>query len=266
MTEQINTLPLAEMEEIIRGGAKIMLEADALRMNVVQKAGTANFVTEYDVRVQRYLEEAFSKLMPGCAFLAEEEERDSTPIGSGYTFIIDPIDGTTNFMLGRRASCISVALLWDGVPVYGAVLDPYADRFYMAMKGKGAFCSGHPIRVSEREPDMGVAAIGTAPYYRELSKSVADTILALLDNFADIRRVGSAALDLCDVACGASEAYCEPILSPWDFAAGRLIVQEAGGIVTDYFGNDLPVDKKTSVLAASPISYEALCRAVKGKL
>ena len=94
-----------QIEEVIRDAAKIMHEADSARqMQIERKSGTANFVTEYDVRVQRFLEERLSLLLPGCAFLAEEEGEGENPLLDGYTFIIDPIDGTTNFMLGRRAS------------------------------------------------------------------------------------------------------------------------------------------------------------------
>jgi len=262
-TTEKTALPLADLEWIIREAAKLMLEADSARMHVEEKSGTANFVTEYDVRVQRTLQAAFSELLPGCGYLAEEEGESENAIGAGYTFIIDPIDGTTNFMLGRRASCISVALLEDSKTVYGAIYDPYADRFYMATAGGGAFCNGQPIHVSDREPLKGVAAIGTAPYYKEtLSRPVTEIIYAMLQNFGDIRRVGSAALDLCDVACGVSVAYCEPILSPWDFAAGRLLVEEAGGIVTDMHGDPLPQDKPAGVLAASPKAYETLKKTV----
>ena len=122
--EENGLLPDGNIEKIIRDGAKIMLEADGHRLSVKQKSGTANFVTEYDVKVQHYLENEFSKLIPDCSFLAEEEDDSKNKIGEGYTFVIDPIDGTTNFMMGRRASCISVALLKNHKTVFGAIFDP----------------------------------------------------------------------------------------------------------------------------------------------
>ena len=156
---------LKGIEETIRDAASIMREAESAReMNIERKCGTANFVTEYDVKVQRFLEERFSKILPGCSFLAEEEGEDKKPIGDGYTFIIDPIDGTMNFMLGRRASCISVGLLKNKAQIYGAVYDPYADKFYSAVRGEGAFCNGKPIHTADREPSTALASIGTAPY------------------------------------------------------------------------------------------------------
>ena len=260
-------LPTTEIETIIKNAAKLMLEADSQRLTVQHKSGSANFVTEYDVKVQRYLQEQFLQLLPDCCFLAEEEGENENPLGDDYTFIIDPIDGTTNFMLGRRASCISVALFKDKKAVYAAVYDPYADRFYSAMPQKGAFCNGQPMHVSNREPKMSLALIGTAPYYKDtLARKVTDLIYDLLMHFGDIRRVGSAALDICSVACGEAEAYLEPILSPWDFAAGALILTEAGGIITDFSGEPLTFDKPHSLLCGTPTAYDTARRIAQNNL
>ena len=259
-------LPDGSIEQIIRDGAKIMIEADAQRLQVKQKSGTANFVTEYDVRVQRFLEEKLGELIPESEFLAEEGESDN-PVGDGYTFVIDPIDGTTNFMFGRRASAISVALLKNKNAVYGAIFDPYSNRYYSAHFGGGAYCNHRRIAVSEREPGVGIASLGTSPYNRDtMARPVTEITYELLMNFGDIRRIGSAALELCAVACGELDVYCEPILSPWDFAAGKLILTEAGGVVTDFDGGELPCDRPTSVLATTPKSFTAALKAVAGKI
>lgn len=260
-------LPDGSIEKIIRDGAEIMLEADGHRLHIKQKAGTANFVTEYDVRVQHFLEEKLKELIPECAFLAEEEGESDNPVGDGYTFVIDPIDGTTNFMLGRRASCVSVALLKNKRPVYGAIFDPYANRYYAARPGMGAYCNHRKIAVSDREPAVGVASLGTSPYNRDtMARPVTEIMYGLLMNFGDIRRVGSAALAICAVACGESDSYCEPILSPWDFAAGMLILKEAGGVACDFEGNELGFDGPTSVLATTPTSLATVLSVVKGKI
>lgn len=265
--EENNLLPDGSIEKIIREAAKIMLSADADRLQVKQKDGSANFVTEYDVKVQHFLQNEFSALIPGCAFLAEEEGESENPLSDAYTFIIDPIDGTTNFMLGRRASCISVALLKDQKPVYGAVYDPYSDRYYSAMPGKGAFCNEQPIHVSNRPAFAGVALLGSAPYQKERTgRAVAEIAYELLMQFADLRRIGSAALEICSVACGEAESYCEPILSPWDFAACSLILTEAGGRVTDFNGNPIRYDHPTPVLAATSTVYDTILSIVKDKI
>lgn len=257
-----------DIEKIIREAANIMHEAEEKRaMQVEKKSGTANFVTEYDVRVQRFLEERFSELLPECAFLAEEEGEGENPLTDGYTFIIDPIDGTTNFMLARRASCISVGLLKDKAQIYGAVYDPYSDRYYSAISGEGAFCNGKPIHVSKRAPAVAIASIGTAPYNRDtMAVPVSKIFYELLTNFADVRRIGSAALEICAVACGELDVYCESVLSPWDYAGATLILKEAGGIATDFNGTALQFEKQSSVIASTAECFDTVRKIVAGKI
>ncbi len=265
MQDILSVFPDREVEEIIREASKIMLEADNHRMRVEKKDGAANFVTEYDVKVQRFLEEKFTALLPGCGFLAEEEGENENPLGDGYTFIIDPIDGTTNFMFGRRASCISVGVFYNRQALYGAVYDPYADRFYSAKAGQGAYLNGERIFTADRDPSVGIAYIGSAPYYREKTgRIIAETTYEILMHFGDIRRLGSAALEICSIASGEADVYCEPILSPWDHAAAGLILKEAGGIVTDYHGDPLGYNGPSSVLAATKASYDTAQNLLKG--
>ena len=256
-----------DIEKIIRESAKIMMEAEVHRIESIQKSGTANFVTEYDVRVQEFLTEKFTALIPGCKFLAEEKGEDENPLQDGYTFIIDPIDGTTNFILGRRASCISVCLLKDKKAIVAGIFDPYSNRYYSARVGGGAYCNGKKISVSNRKERSAIASLGTSPYYRDtMGKPVTEIMFGLLMNFGDIRRIGSAALELCAVACGETDVYCEPLLSPWDFAAGKLIITEAGGIITNFEGEELVDGIESSVLASTPSSYQTVLDIVKGKI
>ena len=256
-----------KIEQIIREGGSIMLEANTAALNIKQKCGTANFVTEFDVRVQHFLEKSFKQLIPECKFLAEEEGENENPVGDGYTFVIDPIDGTTNFMLSRRSSCISVALFKDRKPAYGAIFDPYTNRYFAAIPGKGAYCNHRSISVARRDPTVGLADIGTAPYYRDtMADTVTKIFRGLLLRFGDVRRIGSAALSICSVASGEADVFCEPILSAWDFAAGAIILTEAGGIATDFNGDPLPIDKPSCVLMATPSSFETALSIVKEKI
>ncbi len=257
-----------KIENIIRKASLIMLSAEEYRnMHIEEKSGSANFVTEYDVKVQRFLERKLKEIIPDCSFLCEEEGEDENPLGDSYTFIIDPIDGTTNFMLGRRASCISVALSKDKEPIYGAVYDPYHDLYYSAIKGAGAFCNKKPIRPSERIPRHAIASIGTAPYNRDtMARPVTEIVYGLLNNFADIRRIGSAALEICAVACGELDVYCEPVLSPWDFAAAALIAKEAGAIISQFNGAELNYGKKCSVVCANKSTYDTVMKVIEDKI
>ena len=254
---RISSLPLAEMETLIRKAGAIMRSVpDEVRNNPECKEGSANFVTAYDVKVQEFLKEGLSRLFPTAAFFAEEDGESSRAIGSGYTFIIDPIDGTTNFMCGYNTSAVSVGLLLDGQPIFGGIYDPYRDEYFSAVAGQGATCNGDPIRVSERPVTRGIVAIGSAPYRKDtLLETMISMTAELFRTFADFRRSGSAALDICHVACGRLDAFCEPILSPWDYAAGSVILAEAGGIATNFAGKPLDLSAPSSCVFGSRIAH-----------
>ncbi len=219
---------------------------------VEEKEGTANFVTIYDIRVQNLLTDALQKIFPDAAFLAEEDTAHSTIAQNGYVFVIDPIDGTTNFIHHSGTSAISVGLLWNGSPVFGAIYDPYRDEMFHARRGIGAFLNGKAIHTADRPPEKAVYAVGTAPYYKDtLTESSFHMMRALFLSGADIRRSGSAAIDLAAVACGRADGFCELYLSPWDFTAGALLITEAGGFFDT--GTDAVLDftQKSSVIAGS---------------
>lgn len=215
---------LKSIEEITRRAARIMLEAE--NSPVHEKEGHYNFVTDADVQVQRTLIAELGALLPEACFFAEEQENQR--LTDRDTFVIDPIDGTLNFMRGRRASAISIALLRGREPVLGLVYDPYHDEMFTALKGRGARLNGDPIHASEMPFERAMVAFGTSPYNSELAQRTLEIAREFLLNAGDLRRVGSAALDLCSVACGRSDVYYELQLSPWDFAAGSLIALEAG--------------------------------------
>lgn len=233
-----------------------------------QKGGTFNYVTEYDVKVQRFLEENLSKLIPDARFLAEEEGEDRRSLG-GRTFIIDPIDGTSNFIHGLGPSAISVALFDGDAAEFGAIYLPYTGEMFYAEKGGGAFLNGKPIRVSPLPLEKALACFGTTPYMRDtMSGAVTELMHGLLVRSVDVRRFGAAAADLCFVACGRAAAFCEMLLSPWDIAAGSLIVTEAGGVVSRFDGSALTFDGKCSIVAANKESYAQaleICSQISGK-
>lgn len=222
--------------------------------DVYTKEGHANFVTQGDIAVQKFLLPRLQKICPDSVFLAEEREND--PLTAQPTWIVDPIDGTFNYMHGRGCSAVSIALLVDQKPILGVVLNPYRNELFYAEKGKGAFLNGKEIHVADTPFEQAMIGFGTSPYKPALAKRSMAAALRFLLEAGDIRRLGSAALDLCDVACGRSDVFFELILSPWDVAAGALIVQEAGGIF------DTPEQAQVSfaipacILAASPACFE----------
>ena len=240
---------------------EIMLSAHGVEAegDIDEKSGTANFVTVFDVRVQEFLKAEILKILPDAYFIAEEQENDASSLDHDYCFIIDPIDGTANFVHGCRRSAISLAVKECGVTVFGAVYDPYLDEMFCATLGGGAFCNGAPISVGDRTPERGLAVFGTAPYQKDRYGAATFSLAERVFHTArDVRRSGSAALDLAYVAAGRYDMYFELSLSPWDIAAGLLLVSEAGGTVSDIRGDEPPLDAATSIVAASPTCYPYL--------
>lgn len=246
---------------IMKEAAKLMLSAHSVEEDdsIGAKSGDANFVTVYDKATQDYLISEISKAVPGATFVAEEQENDFSVLMGDYVFVIDPIDGTTNFIHGYMHSSISVACVSSGEIVFGAVYNPYLDEMFYAERGCGAFLNERKISVSERDLKSAVCCFGTSPYYKdELADKTFSIAKALFLKVADIRRLASAALDLCYIAAGRADMFFELRLSPWDFAAGALIITEAGGVITDFDGNPINLSKPCSILAASKAAYPSL--------
>ena len=219
-----------------------------------EKDSARNLVTDYDRQVQALLEQALGETFPGATFFAEEEEQHVFA-KSGELFVIDPIDGTSNFVHGLGHSAVSVALLRDGEPAAGVVYDPFAQRMYTAERGQGARCNGVPCRVGTEDLAHGLCLFGTSPYDEDTHGLTCALFAAMLDAANDLRRMGAAALDLCDLARGAGAVFFEARLRPWDYAAAALILQEAGGVVTDFAGAPLSLSEPSSVLAGNPTAY-----------
>lgn len=245
---------------IIKNAGEIILSASSDK-SFDKKSGTANFVTAYDVAVQNYLMENIKKEIPNALFIAEEKDNDNSALDSECCFIIDPIDGTTNFIHDYRHSCISVAMVNGGECVLGIIYDPYQNEIFHAIKGKGAYLNGKAICVSDTPFELAVVLFGSAPYDKP---GLADKTFAFTKELflktSDIRRSGSAALDLAYLACGRCDIFFEFMLSPWDFAAGQLLVTEAGGVITDARGQKPSLASKTPIFAATPKNHEELIK------
>lgn len=241
------------MVEIIKEAAEIMTTAVDIE-NKTEEKGERNFVTEYDVKVQSFLKDKLSHLLPEAVFLGEEGECKADPY-KGYCFICDPIDGTANFRRSYKHSAISLALALNGEIVSAAVINPWLCEVFYAEKGQGAYMNGKKISVSSRDLEHSFVAFGTSPYYPELAKKTIEMLGEIVPITEDIRRVGTAALDLCYVANGRNDMFFELSLFPWDYAAASLIITEAGGIITDSAQNMLPLHKRTSVYAGNKFAY-----------
>lgn len=242
-----------KIADIVRNCGKIILEADRDEKMVDTKSGHANFVTTYDKMVQKRLQEELLCVLPEAVFVGEEEDIHAS-IQKGYAFIVDPIDGTTNFIKDYHTSAISVGVTLDGEPYIGVVYNPYLDEMFTAKRGEGAYLNNTAIHVSGEPLSNGIVLFGTAPYYEELNQKSFELAYDYFKKSLDVRRSGSAALDLCSVAAGRAEVFFELKLSPWDYAAGALLVTEAGGKVTTFEGSAITLGQPCSVLATNGIA------------
>ncbi|MBR5442268.1 MAG: inositol monophosphatase [Clostridia bacterium] len=240
--------------EIVKSAGEIILSAHNQESAVTAKEGKKNFVTKYDVAVQEFLFRELGKAFPKAEFVGEESENDFE--SKALRFIIDPIDGTTNFMQDYRCSCISVALCEGNSIITAVVYNPYNKELFSAEAGKGAYLNGEKIQVSDRPLSDGLALFGTSPYHPENTDETFALLRKVFDFSRDIRRSGSAAYDICMVACGRCEVFFEKELQPWDVAAGTLILKEAGGIATNYDGKEIDFSKPEDVVFANSAAYK----------
>lgn len=251
LSEQIQAIAREAGEIILRAG--ISSENAITGETVSAKPGHANYVTFYDGQVQSFLFDRLSKILPQAAFYGEEDGKNVflDSYRTGDTFVIDPIDGTSNFMKGYRPSVISIGLLRDGEPWLGVVYAPFSDQMFSAVRGEGAYENGIPIHSSEDPLETSLVLMGTAPYREDLSGKAFALGARYISRCIDIRRSGSAAWDFCMVASGRIGFYFEPQACLYDFAAGACIAMEAGAAVTDLYGNPISFTGDSSLAAAS---------------
>ena len=214
------------------------------------KEGHANYVTNIDCMVQAFLEKALLQLLPGSQFIGEEKE--NAALTDAPTWIVDPLDGTTNLIHEYRMSAVSIALCENRQPVLGLIWQPYTREMFFAEKGRGAFLNDRPIHVASTPFSEALVSFGTAPYNEELEETGIAMAAEFLHLCADIRRTGSAAMDLANLAAGRTDAYFEMRLKPWDYAAGSLIVQEAGGRIQMPLVGNLDYSQSTAIVAGTP--------------
>ena len=235
--------------EIVKeGGALFQNRAEAACIRV---KGVSDYVTEVDFHVQEHIRTRLMQEWPGVQFMGEEKDNSGIDFTKAV-WILDPVDGTTNLIHDFRQSAVSLALYEGGSPVCGVVYQPYTQELFYAQAGGGAFLNGTPIHVSKaRGMEECLISIGTAPYEHEYAEWNFDLFRRIFLDCQDVRRLGSAAIDLAYVACGRTDAFFERSLKPWDFAAGRILVEEAGGTVTDFEGNSPDFRKKGSILGSN---------------
>ena len=243
-----------QIEAVIREAGQMILDAHIEKNNIHQKTGPANFVTDYDVKIQRFLIDRLSDLYPDAGYYGEEDTEGNKRSIEGQAFFIDPIDGTTNFMFDYHNSCVSVGLAEDGKMKAGWVFNPYTDQFWNAWRGEGAWLNGKELKMEERGLENGICAFGCARY--NAGDGIFDILPTLFTRSLSIRNGGSAAIDLCRIASGSNVAYIEMLLQPYDYAAASVIIEEAGGCISQVDGSVITLDKGCPIVAGTPKAVE----------
>lgn len=246
-----------ELEPILRLAGELLLTFYGKKLEITEKP-LNGFVTQADVASEEYLIVALKKLFPQASFYAEESGKSGNL--SDYCWVIDPLDGTTNFAHEIPYWCISVALTYKNMPIVGAIYNPILDEFFYGEQGKGAWCNGEPIRISEPLAFKDALIAVGIPYTHGVP------IIHLVERIANhtfgIRHLGAIALDLANIACGRLDGVVLTGLAWWDVAAGMVILTEAGGKITDFEGNPLIPGYKTA-FAGGKIVYTSLVNLIK---
>ena len=258
-------MPASALMNVMIGAARKAGRSLARDFGEVEKLqvsikGPANFVSAADLRAEEIIHAELSKSRPGYGFLMEERGQVSGPDES-HRWIVDPLDGTTNFLHGIPLFCISIGLERDGQLVAGVIYNPAADELFTAERGKGAFLNDRRLRVSaRRELADAVVATGIPHRGRPEHARFQQELKILMPELAGIRRTGSAAIDLAWTAAGRFDTYWERNIEPWDMAAGIVLVREAGGLASDASGEGNMFETGTIVAGAPGVQRAVLAK------
>lgn len=243
-----------------RKASRVILRyVDQVEQIEITQKSVNDYVTQVDKQSEEIILTEIKKAYPAHAFYTEETTNDPSALKKDYCWIIDPIDGTRNFMHGLPHFAISIALQVKGELEVGLVYDPVRQELFTATRGKGAYLNSRRIRVSPtKKLEHCLIATGFPFYNKESTSDFLKTFEKVFMRCGDIRRAGSAALDLAYVAAGRIDGLWENGLEAWDIAAGILLIKEAGGIVSDYHGNDTCLKSGEVVVGNQKIQKELL--------
>lgn len=245
---------LQDVRAAVRDAARYMINTEDL--SVQMKGDVTNLCTSADLAIQDFLSRELRRILPESGFLGEEEDLVDT--AHDAVWIVDPIDGTANFTRGIPECCISVALKYRDEIVLGVVYNPYHEHLFEAVKGGGARLNGNPIHVSDRPFSNGLLFTAMSLYDKRYAATCEAIIMDAYYRCNDVRRSGSCALELCYIACGLCELFFEYRVQAWDYAAGYLILTEAGGVLTGWNGSVLKCDSPTILIGANTRENHAI--------
>lgn len=257
MSFDLNTITINTILPIIREVAdKYLTREDSQHITV---KGDSNFVTEVDTNIEKAMKERLSALYPEIQFMGEESDNEGLDF-SRPLWILDPVDGTSNLIHDFQNSSMSLALAVEKQVVFGIIYHYSTKEYFYAKKGEGAYVNATPLHVSNTtELSRSLVSFGTSPYDKAtLGEKNCETLKQIFFLCEDIRRIGSAAIELAYVAAGRVDIYLERNLKPWDYAAAIIIIEESGGIITDYKGQAVDISKPCDILAGNKIVHKKL--------
>ncbi len=241
---------------------KLSAEFTKGEFTTTQKDSHVNFVTSADIAVQKFLEKELVSLLPGSAFFGEEGNESVR--SAEYLWIVDPIDGTVNFSRGIDECAISVGLMQGEKAILGVIYAPFKDQLYYATLGGGAYFNGKPMKTSDRDFKSSLFCTALSLYKKEYADTCLEIMRETYSKCTDLRRFGSCALDICHLAKGECELFFEFRVFPWDYAAGFVILREAGGVITGLDGEHLQFDRTSPIIAANNVeNHRKLLEIVK---
>jgi len=232
-----------------------------------------DFITAVDIGISDFLKEKFAKEFPDVGFVTEEENSHTL---LNKSFILDPIDGTTNLIYDYQMSSISLAYQEDNDVKFGVVFNPFTNEMFFSIKGKGSHLfrtdrgiaslikkgvenyTANTLKVSDREFSKSIIEFGANVSNKKIAKETFKRARRIFENCLDLRRICSTAITICYIAAGRIDGYFEKIIKPWDFAAGMLILAEAGGKSSTWEGENLPLDKSCSIICSNTVNYDLL--------
>jgi myo-inositol-1(or 4)-monophosphatase len=250
---------LTESVVIVREtGQWILQQSSQFSSSDIIYKGTNDLVSFVDQQAEAKLKQGLAQIFPEAKFIAEETSSNYDEVGDGYYWVIDPLDGTTNFLHKLPVFAVSVGLIYQKQPILGLIYEPNRDELFTAAKGQGAHLNGKPIQVSpEKSLSKSLLATGFPYYDFSYQDRYLELLKELMRSSHGLRRMGAAAIDLAYTACGRFEGFFEANLKPWDVAAGKIIIEEAGGMVTNFSGGQ-EVIFKGEIIGAGPIFSEFL--------
>lgn len=257
----MNIPTLSDLESLARSAGEILRSGYGKNHNIQQKTTAIDLVTEMDHRSEAYLTSAILSRFPGHSLMAEENGK--TAGLAGHLWIIDPLDGTVNYAHHIPVFCVSIAYAHQGQVELAVVYDPLRDECFSAELGRGAFLNGELITAASAETLQNALLATGFPYDVHQTHTNLELFTRFVAQAQGIRRLGSAALDCCYVACGRLDGYWELVVAPWDIAAGALIAREAGALVTDVQGGDHYLTPPCTILTANPTVHAQMLSVIQ---